>query len=62
MLKIFIGIDFILYIIYIIWYTIMIKTISACSLKFHKVVAILIHLLAFANGQWGYIMILAEDV
>jgi hypothetical protein len=62
MFKIFIGIDIILYIVYIIWYYIMIKSISASTLKFHKVVAILLHVIAFANGQWNYIMLFAEDV
>jgi hypothetical protein len=54
-------IEIILYIVKIIWYYIMLKTIHKSTFRFLTVVAILLNVIAFLNGLWINILFWRGD-
>jgi len=61
-IKLFIGIDMILYVVYFIWFNIMYKTVDSKSLVIHQIFAVIQSLAAFVNAQYMYVLTFSVKV
>jgi len=61
-LKLFIGVDVLLYILWIIWYLIMYETINGNSYHCHAFISTFISLAAFINAQYAFVLSFSDEV
>jgi len=61
-LKLFMGVDVLLYILWIIWYLIMYETINGNSYYCHSFIVTMISLVAFVNAQYAFVLSFSDEV